>query len=350
MTTPVAAADPLADVHWTVAAHLGVRGLAWPHEPRAQPFDRFPAALQAQVPDALWNLSTQSAGLYVEFRTKARDLFARWTVEPVGAHQRDPYMTKTGQGGVDLYGRDGHGGWQWAGSHEPWGEPACHCKINRAELDGVERTYRLYLPLMRRVLSFEVGARAPLAALPADARRPIVYYGTSIVHGAGVSRPGLGHAQQIGRALDREIINLGFCGRAWCEPAVAEWLGRQPAALYIVDPLPNNSPEALAERLPIFINSLRAADPVTPILLVGERLFGDAAFIPQRGESCQAKNRVLEQVVQDARGAGMGGLHVTLSPNWYGIEGDGSTDANHPNDLGAARLAQALLPVIRPLL
>ena len=42
------------------------------------------------------------------------------------------------------------------------------------------------------------------------ANKPILFYGTSITHGASASRAGMTHVAQLGRLFDREVINLGF--------------------------------------------------------------------------------------------------------------------------------------------
>jgi hypothetical protein len=131
---------------------------------------------------------------------------------------------------------------------------------------------------------------------------------------------------------------------------VADWLVKHPACLYIIDPLPNNSPDDLAERLPPFLRIVLEGRPSTPTLLLGERQMGDAAFMPIRGEVFSRKNHVLERVVDDARAAGASDLHVAVNHNWYGDDGEGSTDANHPNDLGASRMARSLIPLVKSFL
>jgi len=269
----------------------------------------------------------------------------RWEMEPVGNHSRDPYMARSGRSGVDLYGRDGTGRWRWVGAQEPFGDPNAHGKLTKLELDGVERAYRLYFPLLRRTLKLEVGADAGIHSVEREPGPPIVYYGTSIVHGAGVSRPGCGHVQRLSMALDYPILNLGFCGRAFLEKDMAKLLGRQSARLLVVDPLPNNSVESLRERLPAFLEILGNAHPGIPLLVVEERLMADAAFMPERGATCAAKNRALREIVEVRRRAGQTGIHIAAMTDYYGSEG--STDANHPNDLGANRLTMKLLPILQ---
>lgn len=335
----------MKELVWTDASELRVGGLGWLDETRQHPYDRFPADLKEQIPGTTWWLSQQSAGVFVDFHSAARTIAVRWEMPSKGDHQRDPYMALSGSSGMDLYGRDSRGQWQWVGTQLPFGDPLASGKLSKLPLDGVGRDYRLYLPLLRQTLKVEIGTDAPVSAVHPDTRPPIVYYGTSIVHGAGVSRPGCGHAQRLEMTLDCEFLNLGFCGNAFCERSIAEAIARQPARMLVIDPLPNNSAEVLPERLLPFLEILGRGHPDIPFLLVEERLFGDAAFMPQRGLACKAKNRALQEIILKRRAEGQRNLHLVPMGDYYGPEG--STDANHPNDLGADRLYRRLFPAIR---
>lgn len=340
--------DWMNGLTWQDAHTCTVGGIGWLNEEREKPFDRFPASMKDLLPQGTWWLSKQSAGVYVEFTTSATLIAVRWEVDPEGKHGPDPYMPVSGQGGLDLYGRDGQGIWRWVGCQGPGPEAEAVVKLNKVALDGVERTYRLYLPLMSRVFQLEIGTDAPVTASKADDRLPILYYGTSIVHGAGLSRPGVGHAQMLSRELDVDIYNLGLCGSAKCETSVASMLTREPAQMIILDPLPNNGVEELGERLPPFLETLLPAVSDLPVLLVEERLFGDAAFQPDRGENCRLKNNVLQSVIQHFRQKGFHNLHLVKMGTYYGE--DGSTDSNHGNDLGSYRLYEKLLPAVQQYL
>lgn len=337
-------------VTWHDIRTFGLGGMAWMTEDREQPFDRFPSSMREQIPESLWNLSTWPAGVYVDFAGAPVDIFARWRL--TGEDQRDASMNQIARGGLDAYGRDGSGTWRWVGSQEPWGDPDCHGRVHRLPLDGKDREYRVYLPLMRRVGRCEIGSREPLR--PLQRRRhstpPIIYYGTSIVHGAGVGRPGMAHASQLGRLLDREVVNLGFCGRAWCEPAVAEAIGRIESSLVIIDPLPNNSPEEIETRLPLFVRTLRRTCSTTPLLFVEDRRFGDATFITERDELHRRKNAALSRILHELQAEGITDLRLAAHEGWYGDDMEGTTDGSHPNDLGAWRMATALLPQIRDII
>jgi len=341
--------DPYADVTWYDIRDFGLPVLGWQEQEREQPFDRFPLAMKDRIQEGLWGLSNKPAGLYVDFRGAPKQLFARWNLTTPLAS--DDKINRMPQAGLDLYARDGRGAWHWAGSRSPWNPPFCDGSLPYGDLDGAERDYRVYLPISTRVDQVLIGSKTPLSPVQhPDQRKPIAYYGSSIVHGAGVSRPGMPHACQLGRMLDRHLMNLGFAGRAWCEPAVAELLGQLDPALYLVDCVPNNSPEQLRERLPGFLRILRQARPHTPILLVEDRRFGGARFQPARMSEFQEKNRMQHLILEELKAEGLSGLHLASHPDWYGEDGEGTIDGSHPTDLGAWRMATALEPKVRALL
>ena len=58
------------------------------------------------------------------------------------------------------------------------------------------------------------------AADPWPAAKPVVWYGTSIVHGAAALHQGMVWTNQAGRMLRRPGLNLGFSGDGLMQPAV----------------------------------------------------------------------------------------------------------------------------------
>src|SRR5690606_35670195 len=76
-----------------------VGGQAWQDE-LGSPYDRFPARAEKQVRKAVWDLSKNSAGLVINFRTDAPEIIVKYAVSGGVAM---PHMPATGVSGVDLY-------------------------------------------------------------------------------------------------------------------------------------------------------------------------------------------------------------------------------------------------------
>ncbi|MEX2173867.1 MAG: SGNH/GDSL hydrolase family protein, partial [Pirellulaceae bacterium] len=247
-----------AGVVWYDIRELGIEGQAW--DDVQAPFDRLPAKAEGKVRDAVWNLSRDSAGLCVRFTTDSPEVHCRWTLTK--ANLAMPHMPATGVSGVDLYVHTDRG-WRWVAC----GRPAA--QTNSAPLvgglDATSRDWLLYLPLYNGASSVEVGIAksAKIAPLPRAAGhdKPIVFYGTSITHGACASRPGMVHTAILGRRLDRPVVNLGFSGNGKMEPAVNELLAEIDAAMYVIDCLPNMNAAEVAERTEPVVALLRKARP-----------------------------------------------------------------------------------------
>lgn len=348
--------------YWTDVLSLGLRGRGWTDEPREQPFDRLPQSDAANLEADLSRLTRQSAGLYVDFVTAADTIIASWSIDESYAGSDHPYMTPVAVAGLDLYGMDADGSWKWAGCRGPEESSGGEGALNRSPLDGIKRRYRLYFPLRSRLLSCRIralrhGSGATVLLPPDDPgtsgndpARAVCYYGTSIVHGVGVDRPGMAHASQLGRILGREVINLGLAGRARCEPEIAAALNRLDPALFVFDVLPNNAADDIYERVCGFVRLIRAHHASVPVVLIGDREFGDAPFCPERRATRVAKDAELLKAVEALQVEGCPKLYPLLHSSWFGDDCEGTVDASHPNSLGATRFASVLARLLGAIL
>jgi len=340
--------DATSHTVWHDVLKPRVEGQGW--EDVEKPSDRLPARARDVVREEVWNLSRQPVGLSVRFRTDASRIMARWTLD--GDPSPDCRKTRLRNGGLDCYGKASDGTWRWVGPGQPTTPPDCEATLNGDRLDGEARAYRVYLPTGVGVSSLAIGVDegAAFEPMPHDERRPVVVYGTSIVHGATVSRPGMAHTSIISRRLDYPLVNLGFGGNGRMEAEVAGLLAELDAALYVVDCLPNIGADLVPRRLPRLVEAIREARPDVPILFVGDRLYGDASFIPARREANRAKCDAQREAIERLEAGGVAGLHLVESANFFGDDFEGTIDGSHPTDLGSMRMAEALLPKVSSIL
>lgn len=341
------AAPPALD--WHDALTLGLRGQGFPQDQLAHPFHRMPAAFEAVAPEAVWDLSRQAAGLHVDFRTDSNRIEGRWAVEGgreigLGTGTRFAHL------GLDLYGQDPGGPWQWIGAMDVPADRDFVLLHREGLVPNPERRYRVYTTNFRQIERLEIGVAAgsSVTALPPSADdRPLVVYGTSICHGHECSRPGMTHINILNRELDLPTVNLGFSGRGRMEQVVAEHIRAIDARMFVIDCLPNIGPDDARERALPFVTTLRERHPTTPILFVGDRLFGDHAFIAgrrkgQRDKTVAQREALAPLMAQDPN------LHLIDGIDFFGP--DGTDDGSHPNDLGYHRFAMHLAPMIRNIL
>ena len=213
------------------------------------------------------------------------------------------------------------------------------------------REYAAYLPLYNGIefLKFGVAKGSKIEGL-APREKPIVFYGTSITHGACASRPGLVHTNILGRRLDMPIVNLGFSGNGRMDQAVGDYLVQVDAAAYVIDCLPNMQPaEVTAKCIPL-VKQIRATRPTTPILLVEDRRFTNDWITPAKHEFHTKNHAALRSAFDSLTQQGVGNLHYIEGDHLYGDDTEGATDASHANDLGFMRQANIFEPVLKQAL
>jgi hypothetical protein len=354
LATPSARADTIdpgkarehAGLLWYDARLLGLEGQGWTDD--VSPFTRLPDRAEKLVPKSVWGLSRQSAGLAVRFRTDATNLSARWTLR--SGNLAMPHMPATGVSGLDLYCRGPSGKWQWLGVGQPTGRDNSR-KLAAGLPPGPTRDFLLYLPLYNGITSLEIGLPkgSPLAKAPPHPafKKPIVFYGTSIVQGGCASRPGMVHTAILGRRFDWPVVNLGFSGSGKREPELAGLLGEIDAAAYLLDCLPNLRAEDVAKRTEPFVRLLREARPQTPIVLMEDRSYANSALLPGPRQSNDANRKALRQAWERMTWDGVVSLHYLEGAKLLGDDGEATVDGSHPTDLGFLRQSDAMEPSLR---
>lgn len=321
---------------WYDGRDIGIRGKGW--NPTSAPYSRLPAAAEARVTVADWGLSHLSAGLHLRFATGSPSIRVRWSL--IHANLAMPHMPATGVSGVDLYAKGKTGTWSFVANGRPSG--------TTSSVDfpgGPDREYLLYLPLYNGVASLEIGIskdhRIAISEEGARPARPIVWYGHSITQGACASRPGMACTSRVGRALDREIVNLGFSGSGTMDAGMAGMIAGLDPSVFVLDCLANMRPEEITARVGPFIGALRAARPTTPILLVDEYHFQNLPTL---------KGRLMRAEFDALKAKGDPNLHWMPAEDVLGRDGDGTVDGVHPNDLGFARQAEAFMKALSAIL
>jgi lysophospholipase L1-like esterase len=261
-----------------------------------------------------------------------------------------PHMPPSGVSGLDLYARDAKGQWRWAAATKPNKQ-----EMQATLLSGAspgKREYALYLPLYNGTESLEIGVPkgAKFEPLAPRKTKPLVFYGTSITHGACASRPGLVHTAILGRRFDMPVINLGFSGNGRMHKEVGDLMAELDAACYVIDCLPNMNATTVAERCMPLVKQLREARPNTPILLVEDRRFANSWLLLAKAKFHDDNQAALQKAYKQLKANGMKQLYYLSGDLLLGDDAEGTTDGSHPNDLGFLRQADCFEPVLRQLL
>lgn len=222
-------------VKWIDGRFLPIEGRAF--DDVDEWYDRLPANVTTNVNGGVRGMKHHTAGMLFRFKTDSRNLHFRWT--PRNSKLSMEHMPATGVSGIDVYRWDsGRDRWMYAGACRmrdtslkeffldiPW-TPGTPCIVNLPLYNGIKE-FRLGIDERATVEVF--------ATRRSGVDKPVVFYGTSITHGACASRPGLSFVSRVGRDLDVPVVNLGFAGSGRMEMEMAEHLAHIDASCYVLD-------------------------------------------------------------------------------------------------------------------
>ena len=340
---PAMAASQVSNpnLDWYDVQSWGLEGRILPDQVRKQWFDRLPSSAEGKVTDAVWSLSRDSAGMMARFKTNSTAISVHYKVKKKQLGM--PHMPATGVSGIDLYARDKDGKWKWVQVTKPATQ-----EVQTEWIQGLEegeREYAAYLPLYNGIEFMKIGVEkgAKFEGL-APRGKPIVFYGTSITHGACASRPGMVHTNIIGRMLDMPIVNLGFSGNGRMDKEVGEYLVQIDAAAFVIDCLPNMQPTDVQSKCELLVQQLRTAKPETPIILVEDRRFTNDWITPKKRQFHTANHAALRSAYDALLAQRVKNLFYIAGDSLYGDDTEGATDASHASDLGFMRQATSSSP------
>ena len=210
----------------------------------------------------------------------------------------------------------------------------------------------LYLPLYDGLVSLSIGVDSlstidqPFIDYPIR-KRPVVFYGTSILQGGGASRPGMAHTNIISRRLNRECINLGFSGNALLDLEVAKVIAEVDASVFVLDFVPNASVEQMKERMETFYRIIRSKHPDTPVIFIEDPIFTHSRFDKRVAREVKAKNETIAAIFQSIKKKGEKNIYLLSSKDIIGHDGEATVDGIHFTDLGFMRYAEVLYPLIK---
>ncbi|TMM59009.1 hydrolase [Maribacter algarum] len=316
-------------------------------------YNRLPDAAENVVRKPVWSLSRHAAGLAIRFKTDADSLQIEYEVD--GNHAMN-HMPATGVSGVDLYGKNEANEWLWYRGDRTFGDTVqFHFKTEKSPKGG--REYQLYLPLYNNCKNLRIGIPkgSKIKFLPQRKEKPIVVYGTSIAQGACASRPGMAWTNILGRKLDCPVVNLGFSGNGRLEQEVLKFVAEVDAMVYVLDCLPNLSPneerteEEIKKRLRTSIRHIRTKRPNARILLTHHAGYSDGDVDSSRKKVYETLNRWTSEVFIDFQRSKIRNLYL-LPKSKINLSNDAFVDGTHPTDLGMEQYAKAYEEALSNLL
>lgn len=333
------------DVVYYSASDMGIRGVAT--EVTFDNYHRIDSVIGESLSDRLQQLSSNTAGLYVEFETSSTFIDLKWELD---SYRILPNMTPLAVNGFDLYGINDER-WQYVASG------IAKDLINEVRIirhmDASIKTFRLYFPLYTGVKTLQIGVDPSSSISPVETVHPkpkIAIYGSSITQGASASRPGMAYPSILGRSLQAEVYNFGFSGSAKMEKAMGDIIKNVPVDIYILDCVPNSSVEQIEKRTIPFVEKLRDAQPLVPILMV-ESVFRESGnWNKALGKRVNNQNKAFQVAYQELLKKGFRQLYYIPSEKLIGQDHEATTDGVHFSDLGHYRMAATLSEKLKEIL
>ena len=315
------------------------------YQPTTEPcFKRMPTEVAVTVSKGVRNLHKMTAGGRVRFSTNSPYVVIKAVMPTVSPMQ---HMPLTGTSGFDLY-VDSCDGMQSL-FYRTFVPPRDMTDGYESKIDLGEAKWRyltINFPLYNEVSDLYVGIAdgaqlgegAPYRDLP-----PVVYYGSSITQGGCASRPGNAYTAMVGRFLNVDHVNLGFSGNARAEDTMVAYLSGLKMSAFVSD-YDHNAPnvEHLRATHQKMYDAIREKNPDVPYLMLSR-----PDYLANVQDSIARR-----QVVIDT-------YHYAVAKgdrNVYYIDGGAifrgpfedccTVDGTHPNDLGFAKMAEAVCAVL----
>jgi hypothetical protein len=328
------------EVIWQDARQLALYGLV-PSEPFGV---RVPAEVAKKVNDGVESYSVCTAGGRVRFSTDSpfvalKAQYASGSVPTVNNHCVSY--------GFDLY-RDEAGVEVFTAAARPVaGFDYQTGEYKMLTRNGGKKTcYTLNLPVFAGLKSLQIGIEKGSVLEAGKAYRnqkPVVFYGSSITHGAAAGRPGNTYESFISQKYNLDYMNLGFAGSARGEQVMAEYIAGLDMGVFVCD-YDYNAPtvEHLQKTHYAFYETIRKQQPDVPYIMISRPTF----FMSPEVNS--QRRQVILDSYEKAKTQGDQRVFFIDGERLFAGEFAESctSDGIHPNDLGFYRMAQVIGPVV----
>ena len=309
---------------------LHISGL--PHGERGKHLWRLPAAVQAEMPLAVAEQSRFSAGARLRFRTNTTTL--KLTGEAFSERKLQ---------GIDCL-IDGR---YWR-TLLPQRGGAMQMAVFQ-DLASHWRNVEIYFPAEQEVnvgellLDEHAEIDAPLAY---RSKRPLVFYGSSVVQGAGAGLSCMTSPAILSRTLNMDIHNLGFYGAGKAEPEVVAQIAARPAAVLVLDLGKSYGRQDISVYRQM-LTQIRQMHENTPIVVVTPIFSARENFDSRFMLRSQSIRQVMSEAASGfSKTTVVDGLTLLGPDDWTGL----SVDGLHPADKGYELIAERLRPVLESCL
>ncbi len=306
-------------------------------------FRRLPAEVAEATSAGVNKLAKESAGVRVRFSTDSSYILIKAKMPIIG---RNSHMTLLMSAGFDLYEDTPTGSRYVKAFMPPYKMEEGYEQIIRFGSRKL-RYFTINFPIHSVVSDLFVGIQGDAvlgAGKPYRNKKPIIIYGSSIVHGTAATRPGLVYPAMLCRKLDMDVINLGFSGNAKAELPIMNYLASLDMSMFVYD-YDHNAPNVdyLRETHKRGFDIIRAAHPDIPIIMITR------PNVATNPGSAEDRKKVIIDTYRAALDSGDTNVYYIDGETFFlGMEeNDCVVDGVHPNDMGFYLMAEGICQTIR---
>jgi len=302
-----------------------------------EPFRRVPADVAAATSKDVERIAPMGAGGRIRFKTDSDYIVVH---AKLGYNEMALLMSELTCKSFDIYFYD-NGEQKFAGAFVPSqgnGKDYIECRLR---FDGKMHDVVINFPVLACVEELLVGLRlGSNIEAPSEYKykTPIVFYGSSIVHGIGAGRPGMVYPLIVSRMFDTDVVDLGFGGAAKAEDAIIDYIKGLDMSVLVYD-YDHNAPTAeyLAETHYKAYRRIRDARPDLPIIMASKP---DYWANPEMNE---IRRQIIIESYERAKREGDKLVEFVDGKYMYeeNLRNECTIDNCHPNDAGYVAMAKA---------
>lgn len=313
-------------------------------------FVRMPREISKKVSDGVHHLARMNTGGRIRFATDSPYIAVR--CEEIPFWPTNTMCTATTHG-FALYA-DG----MYRGMYSPEQQNiyrAIEEKKDRFVFDGIRRNLGekkkdcvMFFPSFGGVRKLFIGIKKGSKLWSGKSygkKAKVVFYGSSITHGAAASHAGNDYAATLSRKLDFDYVNLGFSGNAKGEPVMAEYLASLKADILVMEYDYNAlcAKELEEKHLP-FYKIFRERSQNTSVIFLSKP---DFEYDEESGKRRNTVKATYELALKQGDDVYFVDGQKLFGRDWRDCC---TQDTCHPNDLGFYRMAKRIEPILKKLL
>ena len=215
-----------------------------------------------------------------------------------------------------------------------------------ASKDKEMHSYTINFPYFGEIEDFKLGIDEGAILKKGEKyknEKPVAFYGSSITHGAWVTRPGSAYVPMISQKYNLNYLNFGFAGSAKGETPLIEYIAKLDISAFVSDYDHNAYDIELLKATHLnMYKTVRKYKPSVPYIIITKP---DYWTDPKNNDK---RNKIMYATYEYAKQNGDNRVYFIDGKTLFGGEyyQNCTKDGCHPNDLGAYRMAQKIGPVV----